>query len=170
MRPSGRPSGRGALGGVLAALLVALAAACGSDDPTGPTFEVIEEVEFAAALGIDLALMTEKDSTGIYFQDLVAGVGDTAIVGDTLFIQFTGWLRDGLQFDTGDFSYIFGNAATAIPGMHLGMQGQQVGGTRLMIIPSGWAYGSQGAGGIIYPGAIVIFEVQLDSIHADTIP
>ena len=169
MRPSGRPSGRGALGGVLAALLVALAAACGSDDPTGPTFEVIEEVEFAAALGIDLAQMTRMDTTGIYFQDLVAGVGDSAAAGDTVFVQYTGWLRDGVPFDMGSFSYDFFNPTSAIAGFQLGMQGQQVGGTRLIIIPPEWAYGSASIGPI-YPGAILLFEIQLDSIHADTIP
>jgi FKBP-type peptidyl-prolyl cis-trans isomerase FkpA len=161
----GRPSSRGALSGIGAALLVALVAACGSDDPTAPTFEVIEDVVFADTLGINLALMTKMDTTGIYFEDLVAGVGDSAAVGDTVFIQYSGWLRDGLLFDMGSFSYDFLNPAAAIAGFQLGMQGQQVGGTRRIIIPPEWAYGSASVGQI-YSGAILIFEIQLDSIHA----
>jgi FKBP-type peptidyl-prolyl cis-trans isomerase len=47
--------------------------------------------------------------------------------------------------------------------MQLGMATQQLGGTRLMIIPPGLAYGQSGAGPI-YPGAVVIFEVELVSI------
>ncbi|MDH3207318.1 MAG: FKBP-type peptidyl-prolyl cis-trans isomerase [Gemmatimonadota bacterium] len=164
---------RGALGGVLAACCVALVAACGSDSPTAPVFEVIEDVTFADAfittdddtLTVDLGLMTVMDTTGIYFQDLVVGVGDSAAPGDTVFVRYEGWLRDGLRFDAGSFSYEFFNPQAAIAGFQLGMQGQQVGGSRLIIMPPEWAYGSASVGAI-YPGAILLFEVQLDSIHA----
>ena len=168
-----RSTYRGALGGVLAACCVALVAACGTDGPTAPTFEVIEDVEFADAfvnaaddtLRVDLAQMIRMDTTGIYFEDLVVGVGDSAATGDTVFVRYTGWLRDGLQFDAGSFSYEFFNPQAAIAGFQLGMQGQQIGGTRLIIIPPEWAYGS-GSVGPIYAGAILLFEIQLDSIHA----
>jgi FKBP-type peptidyl-prolyl cis-trans isomerase len=161
---------RGPLGGVLAALLVALVAACGSD-PTVVEFEVIENSEFSAVfvtaandtLAFNLAAMTEM-GTGIYFQDVVVGTGDTAVVGDSIFTRYNGWLRDGTRFDAGSFGLQFGNQAHSIGGYQLGMQGQQVGGTRLIVIPPEWAYGSQGVGPI-YPGAIVVFEIQLDSIH-----
>ena len=69
MRLSGHPLGHGALGGVLAALLVAFAAACGADSVAPTVFEVIEDVEFAASIGIDLGMMTETPS-GVWIQDL----------------------------------------------------------------------------------------------------
>jgi FKBP-type peptidyl-prolyl cis-trans isomerase FkpA len=172
MRSSGHPLGRGALGGVLAALLVAFAAACGTDSVEPIVFEVIEvieDVEFAASLGIDLGVMTETPHLpSVWIQDLAIGTGDTAIVGDSIFAQYTGWLRDGVEFDTGSLSYEFGSFGV-IFGFQIGMEGQQVGGTRLMVIPPEWGYGSQSVGPI-YGGAVLIFEVQLDSIHAAPVP
>jgi len=165
-----RASHRGALGGVLAALLVALAAACGGS--TEVQFEVIEDVEFSDilvdasndTLAFDLAMMTKIDSVGIYYQDVVVGTGDSAAVGDSVFIRYTGWLRNGLQFDAGSLGYRFFYQGI-IAGLQLGMQGQQVDGDRLIVIPPEWGYGGQAAGPI-YPGAVLIFRVQLDSIHA----
>jgi FKBP-type peptidyl-prolyl cis-trans isomerase len=39
----------------------------------------------------------------------------------------------------------------------------------LLVIPPEWGYGSQSVGPI-YGGAVLVFRIQLDSIHPDTIP
>lgn len=164
------PPRRGALAGVLAALLIAGATACGNDSMV-VQFEVIDEVMFASefvtadarTIEFDLGNLTQADS-GIWIQDLVPGIGDTAVWGDTMFVTFNGWLRDGTRFDDGEFSFIFFDGRTAIGGFHFGTQGQQVGGERLIVIPPEWAYGSATAGPI-YPGAVLVFDVLLDSIH-----
>ena len=163
-------SRRGALAGVLASLLVATASACG-DDPMEIQFERVTEVSYASAfvtaandtLTVDLGMMTEL-STGVWIQDLVVGTGDTAVLGDTMFVSYTGWLRDGAMFDDGQFDFIFFDGRTAIGGFHHGTQSMQVGGERLVIIPPEWAYGSASVGPI-YPGAILVFDIVLDSIH-----
>jgi hypothetical protein len=171
-----RSTWRGALAGSLASLSVAFVAACGGDDSTTVQFEVVDEVAFASqfvtasgdTIDFDLGEMTELE-TGVWIQDLEVAVGDTAVQGDTVFVTYTGWLRDGVEFDSGEFSFIFFDGRTAIGGLHWGTQGQQVGGERLIVIPPEWAYGSASVGPI-YPGATLVFDVVLDSIKVGVAP
>jgi len=148
-----------------AALTVTLAAlaglaACGSD-PVEVEFEVIEEVEFDPSLNIDLSQMTELES-GVYIQDLTVGTGALVAPGENLSLDYTGWLRTGVEFDTGhlDFQYL---VDPFIAGFEVGLFGMAAGGVRTMIIPPALAYGSIG-NPPIPPGAIVIFEVHLLSV------
>jgi len=150
---------RGARGAALASLIALTA--CGAEplaEPQAVVFEVIEEVTFDPALGIDLSTMVKLPS-GVYFEDRIEGTGQSLEWGHTADLNYTGWLRTGLVFDQGTFSFLMGNNVV-IPGFEQGMLGMKVGGTRLIIIPPILAYGERGAGAIP-PGAIVIFEVEL---------
>jgi peptidylprolyl isomerase len=155
-----RTTGRGAVALTAAVLL----AAC-SGDPTGVQFQVIEDVTFAASLGIDLAAMT-KLPTGVYIRDDVVGTGAVFGPGGNATVNYTGWLSNGTQFDMGTFSFPSAAGGRPIPGFEIGMDLMAVGGTRLMIIPPDLAYGAGGARDgtgafVIPPGAIVIFAVEL---------
>jgi FKBP-type peptidyl-prolyl cis-trans isomerase len=145
-------------------VVLGLLTACNDDSPTDVAFEVIEEVTFDASLGIDLAQMTELPS-GVYIRDLVVGGGpETYEDGEVAQVAYTGWLRNGQQFDAGSLTFGPGTAfPNLIPGFEIGLEGTAVGGTRLMVIPPELAYAQYGSGPIP-PGAIVIFEVELDSI------
>jgi FKBP-type peptidyl-prolyl cis-trans isomerase FkpA len=91
-----------------------------------------------------------------------------------LTVHYTGWLQDttkpdnkGTQFDTSvgknPFSFFLG-FSQVIAGWDLGIPGMRVGGKRLLIIPPGLAYGSQGSGPI--PGnSTLIFEVELVNVQ-----
>ena len=145
---------------VLAAAVLALGAC--SDDPTGPVFQVIEEVTFDPSLGITLADYTELPS-GVYTLDLTVGTGDVIASGDVVSLDYTGWLTDGAVFDarTADFNYLVDRL---IPGFEIGLEGMAVGGVRRMIIPPEQAYGGQ-AVGVVPAGSVLIFEVELVSLN-----
>jgi len=160
-------SRRGPLAGALAAVLVLWAAAC-KGDSTGAQWETVEGVTYADTLDIDLATFSQtQDTPSVWFKDIVPGTGDSALIGDTLYIHYTGWLRTGQQFDAGQFSFVFWDARTAIAGMHLGSRGLLEGGERKLVIPPEWAYGPSQVGPI-YPGAVLVFDVILDSIGQTT--
>jgi FKBP-type peptidyl-prolyl cis-trans isomerase FkpA len=103
--------------------------------------------------------------SGLVYEDLKVGDGVTAKSGDTVTVNYIGWLADGTSFDSNlnsTFSFPLG-AGQVIPGWDEGVQGMNVNGTRLLIIPPALAYGSS-ANGPIPANSTLTFEVQLVSI------
>jgi peptidylprolyl isomerase len=107
-------------------------------------------------------------ATGLQYQDWVIGEGQIAQSGDTVEVDYTGWLTDETKFDSSvdrgtPFSFTLG-VGGVIAGWDEGVAGMAVGGKRLLIIPSDLGYGASGAGEIIPPNATLIFEVELLAI------
>ena len=67
------------------ALLVVATASCTFEATTAPAKVKIEEATFSPSLGITLSAMT-KTSSGLYYQDVVAGTGVTAVSGNTVYV------------------------------------------------------------------------------------
>jgi peptidylprolyl isomerase len=106
--------------------------------------------------------------SGLKYYDLKPGTGAKPAVGQTVVVQYTGWLQDGTQFDTSvdsgtPFSFQLGTG-NVIPGWDEGVAGMQVGGKRQLVIPPALAYGDAGAGNVIPPNSTLIFEVELVEI------
>ncbi|GAB0114729.1 FKBP-type peptidyl-prolyl cis-trans isomerase [Acidisoma sp. C75] len=108
-------------------------------------------------------------SDGVLVHDDKIGTGPAAQPGQTVVVQYTGWLyangQKGTKFDSSydhgqPFSFVLGNGQV-IPGWDAGVVGMRVGGERTLIIPPDQAYGDQGAGGVIPPGATLMFDVKL---------
>lgn len=117
--------------------------------------------------------MPTTTASGLIIEDKVAGTGDTAQAGQGVSVHYTGWLlyggERGRKFDSSKdrgeaFAFALG-AGQVIQGWDEGVQGMQVGGTRVLTIPPALAYGARGAGGVIPPNATLIFEVELLSIE-----
>ena len=117
------------------------------------------------------AIPTMEQLQNLITRDTVIGKGAEAVVGRTVEVNYTGWLYDpkapqlrGKQFDSsigrGPFSFPLG-AGRVIKGWDQGVAGMKVGGKRTLIIPGYLAYGNRGAGGIIGPDAILVFDVEL---------
>jgi FKBP-type peptidyl-prolyl cis-trans isomerase FkpA len=110
--------------------------------------------------------------SGLEYEDTLIGSGATAQAGNHVSVHYTGWLYDptkdknrGRKFDSskdrGDpFKFDLG-AGMVIRGWDEGVQGMQVGGTRVLRIPPELGYGARGAGGAIPPNATLVFEVEL---------
>lgn len=107
-------------------------------------------------------------------EDLVVGTGKEAKTGDTVTIEYTGWLQTRLdpvdssyQHDK-PFEFVLGDE-NIIAGWNQGIVGMKVGGKRKLTIPSELGYGAKGAGnGIIPPDAALIFELELVDLVTPT--
>jgi FKBP-type peptidyl-prolyl cis-trans isomerase FkpA len=110
--------------------------------------------------------------SGLQYEDTVVGPGAEAAAGQRVKVHYTGWLHApeatdnrGRKFDSskdrGD-PFVFGlGGGQVIRGWDEGVQGMKVGGTRVLVIPADLGYGARGAGGVIPPGATLVFEVEL---------
>ena len=108
--------------------------------------------------------------------DVVEGTGAEAAAGDEVSVHYTGWLYDekaadrrGEKFDSSvdrgqPFVFMLG-AGRVIRGWDEGVAGMRVGGKRELLIPADLGYGKKGAGGVIPPGASLVFEVELLDIR-----
>jgi len=140
---------------------LALLVACGGDSVSEPEFQVIEDVNFASSLGIDLSQMT-KTASGLYYEDVVEGTGDPATAQNTVEISYTGYLANGNSFDSGTYAFVLGSGEV-VPGFDEGVTGMKVGGQRRIIIPPELGYGAASVGPIP-PGSVLIFDLELLSI------
>lgn len=126
---------------------------------------------YAPELGVDMSKLTRTE-TGLYVMDLEVGTGTEAGIDDQVAVHYTGWLPNGQQFDSSfDRGEPLGfalNETSVIAGWVYGVQGMKEGGRRRLVIPPGLAYGDRGAGGVIPPGATLVFDVELIEVQKAT--
>ena len=111
--------------------------------------------------------MTTKPS-GLKYADLSVGKGQETKAGDTVKVDYTGWLYQkgtrGAKFDSSkdrDKPFIFTiGEGKVIKGWEEGVKGMKVGGKRELIIPPSIGYGARGFGPIP-PNATLNFEIEL---------
>ena len=130
-----------------------------------------------AAAGCGSANTTAASSTsvGVFTTtDLVVGTGATAATGNTVSVNYAGWLYDtgkpngkGAQFDPGPgpISFVVG-AGTVIQGFSQGVAGMRVGGQRRIIIPPALGYANNPPAGSIIPlNATLVFDITLLTVQ-----
>jgi FKBP-type peptidyl-prolyl cis-trans isomerase len=114
--------------------------------------------------GSAVSSSSPSDSTGLKIEDIKEGTGPAAVKGDMVDVDYTGWLKNGKQFDSSKgkkpFTFTIG-AGQVIKGWDEGVQGMKVGGIRKLYIPPNLGYGQRGAGRVIPPNAELVFEVEL---------
>ncbi len=107
--------------------------------------------------------------TGLTYIVTKNGTGAQLKAGDTIIVNYTGLLTNGTKFDSSldrgePFSFPLG-AGKVIKGWDEGFQKLKVGDHATLIIPSSIAYGERGAGGVIQPGATLIFIVEVIGVQ-----
>ena len=102
---------------------------------------------------------------GLNYWDITQGTGPVVQKGDTVKMEYTGWLTSGKKFDsnvgTGRPFTVKLGAGDVIKGWDEGIPGMKVGGKRQLRIPPDLAYGAQGYPGVIPPNSTLIFDVKL---------
>lgn len=113
---------------------------------------------------------------GLSSRMLLQGDGPVVENGHTAVVHYTGWLYDenaenfrGSKFDSSvdrgaPFPFPVG-AGRVISGWDQGVAGMRVGEVRELTIAPEMGYGDRGAGGVIPPGATLIFVVELLEIE-----
>jgi FKBP-type peptidyl-prolyl cis-trans isomerase FklB len=101
--------------------------------------------------------------SGLQYRVVEAGKGKSPTAENMVTVHYRGRLVDGTEFDS---SYERGEPATfpvagVIPGWTEALQLMQEGAKWELVIPPALAYGERGAGQVIGPNAVLIFEVEL---------
>jgi len=106
-----------------------------------------------------------ETTSGLRYQIIQKGSGIKAERGQQVSVHYQGALVDGTVFDSSykrkepiEFQLGVGQV---ISGWDEGLQLLHVGDKARFVIPSDLAYGSAGAGGVIPPDAILVFDVEL---------
>ncbi len=133
----------------LSSLALVTTAGCGgSDSPTSPSLPPTGTAPYSAT-------------------DLVVGTGTQVLAGQTITVNYTGWLysntaadNKGSQFDSG--RGVRFSLSQVIAGWQQGIPGMRIGGVRRLVTPPELAYGSSTPDpSRIPPNATLLFEVEL---------
>ena len=124
-----------------------------------------EDMKIENKVGQEITL-----DSGLKYIDEVIGEGSSPKKGDNVKVHYTGTLEDGTKFDSSHdrntpFEFPIG-VGRVIKGWDEGVMSMKVGGKRKLIIPSNLAYGERGAGEVIPPNSILLFDVELLEVKA----
>jgi len=110
-----------------------------------------------------------KTASGMVYKPLAEGKGEFPKSDDIVKVNYRGTLIDGKEFDS---SYKRGRALefkldNVIKCWVEGLQKMKPGGKARLVCPPNLAYGDNGAGELILPGATLAFEVELLEFKKD---
>lgn len=105
--------------------------------------------------------------SGLQYRIITQGTGKKPSASSTVSTHYVGRLLNGFEFDS---SVKRGQPATfpcngVIKGWSEALQMMPVGSKWELVIPPSLGYGEQGAGGVIPPNAVLVFELELLSIQ-----
>lgn len=139
-------------------LLIAIAAGgCKKEVDQGEVDRLLIE-EYAASNN----LTPQVDPSGLYYVIENPGTGSNPKLTDEVEVRYKGYLLDGTVFDqTKDNKTAVFYLGSLIPGWQIGIPLLKEGGKGIFIHPSSLAYGQRGAGNLIGPNEVLVFEIEL---------
>ena len=122
-----------------------------------------DDMAFLADNGKKTGVITT--ASGLQYEIIREGSGAKPAAGDTVLVHYEGRLVDAAR-TVFDSSYQRGQPAAfplnqVIPGWTEGVQLMPTGSKFRFVVPPELAYGAQGAGGVIPPGAVLEFDIEL---------
>lgn len=127
-------------------------------------------------------LTASKTESGLYYVIEQEGTGEATTPGTTMYVNYAGYLLDGTLFDTSmpevakannifdaERSYealpVNVGMGQVIPGWDEGLMLLKKGSKGKFIIPSPLGYGENGAGAMIPPNSILVFDVEVTDVQ-----
>jgi len=144
---------------------VAEAADTADTTDTADTAEAADTADTAEAADDSDSDEVFTTESGLQYRKIVEGTGAQPQRGNTVLVHYVGTLEDGTQFDSSrdrgrPFSFKVG-VGQVIRGWDEALGMMHVGDRWEVTIPPELGYGQRGAGGVIPPGATLIFDVEL---------
>jgi peptidylprolyl isomerase len=108
--------------------------------------------------------------SGLTYLITKKGTGPQLKAGDTVVLNYTGMLTNGVKFDSSHdrqepFAFKLG-AGQVIKGYDEGLAKLRVGDHAILVIPGKLAYGPTGVPNVIPPDATLIFVIQVVDVKA----
>lgn len=106
----------------------------------------------------------------VVIEDITLGSGAVVSKGQIAVVKYTTYLKDGMKkIDSSldrntDFIFRLG-AGQVVQGWDKGVQGMRVGGKRRITVPSKLGYGEKGAGQIVPPNSVLVYETELSRVE-----
>jgi FKBP-type peptidyl-prolyl cis-trans isomerase FkpA len=158
---------------VAIALATSISACSNQDSGNNEAAEATDVVE-EQTVTEESANATEsfEVAPGLSAKVMQTGYGRAAEAGDYVEVHYTGWLYDetgtdnrGSKFDSsvdrGEKFHFQLGAGQVIKGWDQGVAGMLIGEKRELTLAPEMGYGQRGAGNVIPPGAMLVFEVEL---------
>ena len=125
---------------------------------------VADEAPAIQAYAANQGISTTAHPSGLHYQILTQGSGESPTTAHKVFIRYIGKLPDGTVFDEETDPTLTGwPLSQLIPGWQTGLSLIQEGGRIRLLIPSALAYGCKGYG-TIPPNTFLDFDIELIDI------
>ena len=126
------------------------------NNPSDPATET-----FASSLHIDLSKM-EKTSSGVYYQDLKPGTGDSLSTQGNVTVSYLIFLKNAALI--AQQVNLTESLSVEPQGFRDGVAGMRVGGERLLVIPSALGFGPRTDVPGVPPNSTLVYDVILGLI------